>query len=63
MTPGGCARMPARGFEPPRLGVPPRPWKSVSSTPALRAASERSDSARKSAQREAASPDSLLESE
>ena len=32
-VPAGWAKIASRGLLPPRLAVPPRPWKSVSSAP------------------------------
>ena len=53
----------ARGFDPPRLAEPPRPWKKVSSSPAARAARTMAVWPFCSAQREAVMPPSLLLSE
>ncbi len=62
-APQGSASTASRGLLPPRLTVPPRPWKKVSSTPAASARAARSDCTLYSAQREASRPEILLESE
>ncbi len=63
MEPGACARIARWVGPPPRPIDPPRPWKSVSSTPWRRAAATRRSWAVYSSHPAATYPDSLFESE